>query len=283
MSNAESIKEMADMAYALGTTHDPEQPSQQPSEGRVEATSVDEALGQLWAALEEARGNVEKARALSTGARPDGWSVGRLFTGELREAVLENPWVTAGDAGEGESLLREARWLAELDPTGPEPAGRSWEKHGRPEGEKWNHPGWRRPEDRPTWTSMGDLARALDVRPSRVSSWERLQERMPAALARQAAELLGVGVDVLKAAPLPVGAKPPAPLADLMEKADAELGKPYPREIMTRDGPAWVGPPPSGDCDGQRPHRWVSSHSVHGWSCVQCGKLRPIAPPGGGS
>lgn len=83
MSNAESIKEMADMAYALGTTHDPEQPSQQPSEGRVEATSVDEALGQLWAALEEARGNVEKARALSTGARPDGWSVGRLFTGEL--------------------------------------------------------------------------------------------------------------------------------------------------------------------------------------------------------
>lgn len=103
------------------------EPSHEPSEGRVEATAVDEALGQLWAALEEARGNVEKARALSTGARPDGWSVGRLFTGELREAVLGNPWVTASDAGEGESLLREARWLAELDPTGPEPAGRSWE------------------------------------------------------------------------------------------------------------------------------------------------------------
>ncbi len=96
-------------------------------EGRVEAAAIDEELGQLWAALEEARGNVAKARALASGARPDGWSVGRFFTGELREALLGNGWITARDAGEGESLLREARWLAELEPEAGEPAARSWE------------------------------------------------------------------------------------------------------------------------------------------------------------
>jgi hypothetical protein len=100
-------------------------------EGRVQAAAIDEELGQLWSALEEARGNVAKARALATGARPpafsDGWSVGRFFTTELREALLGNGWITAREAGEGESLLREARWLGELDPEAGEPAGRSWE------------------------------------------------------------------------------------------------------------------------------------------------------------
>lgn len=124
--------------------------------------------------------------------------------------------------------------------------------------------------------SMGDLARALDVRPSRVSSWERLQERMPAALARKAAELLGSSVDALKAEPPPF--KPGPVPWPVLQSSTPPAG--WPREIATPTGPAWIGPPPSGNCDGLgKPHRWVSSHSVHGWACVSCATLRPVDPP----
>lgn len=94
---------------------------------RAEAAALDPGLGQLHAALGEARDNVEKARALAAGATRDGWSVGRFSTSELAAALLECDWVTSREAGEVQTLLREARWLAALDPTGPEPARRSWE------------------------------------------------------------------------------------------------------------------------------------------------------------
>jgi hypothetical protein len=95
-------------------------------DGRAQAAAIDEELGQLWAALDEARGSVEKARALASGERRDGWCVAPFVTSELREALLGNRWITAREAGEVESLLREARWLAELDPA-VEPAERSRE------------------------------------------------------------------------------------------------------------------------------------------------------------
>lgn len=101
------------------------------SDGRVQAAAIDEELGQLWAALDEARANVDKARALAAGERrpawrDEGWSVAPFVTAELREALLGNHWITDREAGEVESLLREARWLAGLDPAA-EPAERSRE------------------------------------------------------------------------------------------------------------------------------------------------------------